>query len=66
MTSRAAAAVVAFIIGATWIGAEWSSRSLVALLFWVPQRMKVMATKIAVLVLGAPCSGSLAQAGLAG
>ncbi len=59
----AAAAVVAFIIGATWIGAEWSSRSLVALLFWVPQRMKVMATKIAVLVLGAALFGALAQAG---
>jgi hypothetical protein len=59
----AAAAVVAFIIGATWIGAEWSSRSLVALLFWVPQRMKVMATKIGVLVLGAALFGVLAQAG---
>ena len=59
----AAAAVVAFIIGATWIGAEWSSRSLVALLFWVPQRMKVMATKIGVLVLGAALFGALAQAG---
>jgi hypothetical protein len=59
----AAAAVVAFIMGATWIGAEWSSRSLVALLFWVPQRQKVMATKIAVLVLGAALFGVLAQAG---
>jgi hypothetical protein len=59
----AAAAVVAFIVGATWIGAEWSSRSLVALLFWVPQRMKVMATKIGVLVLGAALFGVLAQAG---
>ena len=59
----AAAAVVAFIVGATWIGAEWSSRSLVALLFWVPQRMKVMATKITVLVLGAALFGVVAQAG---
>jgi hypothetical protein len=58
-----AAAVVAFIVGATWIGAEWSSRSLVALLFWVPQRMKVMATKIAVLVLGAALFGVVAQVG---
>jgi hypothetical protein len=59
----AAAAVIAFIVGATWIGAEWSSRSLVALLFWVPQRLKVMAAKIAVLVLGAALFGALAQAG---
>ena len=29
----AASAVLAFLIGATWIGAEWSSRSIVALLF---------------------------------
>ena len=59
----AAAAVVAFLIGATWIGAEWSSRSLVALLFWVPRRITVMTTKIAVLILGAAAFGVLAQAG---
>jgi hypothetical protein len=59
----AGTAVIAFIIGATWIGAEWSSRSLVALLFWVPQRMKVMATKLAVLVLGAALFGVVAQVG---
>jgi hypothetical protein len=58
-----AAAVVAFIVGSTWIGAEWSSRSLVALLFWVPQRLRVMAAKITVLVLGAALFGVLAQAG---
>lgn len=45
----AATGVLAFLIGATWIGAEWSTRSLVALLFWVPQRLTVMGTKIAVL-----------------
>jgi hypothetical protein len=59
----AAAAVIAFLIGATWIGAEWSSRSLVALLFWVPRRMQVMATKLVVLLLCAAVFGALAQAG---
>jgi hypothetical protein len=59
----AASAVVAFLIGGTWIGAEWSTRSIVALLFWVPQRMKVMATKIGVLVLGAAAFGVVAQLG---
>ena len=46
-----AAAVLAFLIGATWIGAEWSTRSLVALLFWAPQRWKVMGAKLGVLVM---------------
>lgn len=57
----AAAAVLAFLIGATWIGAEWSTRSIVALLFWVPRRMRVMGTKLGVLVLGAAVVGVLAQ-----
>jgi hypothetical protein len=63
-------AVLAGLIGATWIGAEWSSRSLVALLFWVPQRMRVMGAKLAVLVgasllLGVVVQGSwLAMAGI--
>jgi ABC-type transport system involved in multi-copper enzyme maturation permease subunit len=56
-------AVLAGLIGATWIGAEWSSRSLVALLFWVPQRMRVMGTKIAVLVGASLLLGVVAQAG---
>lgn len=59
----AAAAIVAFLVGATWIGAEWSSRSLVALLFWVPRRVAVMGTKFVVLLLGAAVFGVLAQAG---
>ena len=42
----ALAAVVAALVGATWIGAEWSTRSLVALLFWVPRRMHVMGAKL--------------------
>ena len=58
----AAAAVISFLIGATWIGAEWSSRSIVALLFWVPSRLRVVAAKLGVLVLGAALLGVLAQA----
>ena len=45
----AATAAVAFLVGATWIGAEWSSRSIVALLFWEPRRVRVMGAKLAVL-----------------
>lgn len=61
MGFAAAAAVLAFLIGATWIGAEWSTRSIVALLFWVPNRLKVMGTKFGVLVLAAVVLGVVAQ-----
>ena len=54
--------MLAFLIGATWIGAEWATRSLVALLFWVPQRMKVMAVKIAVLAVAMALFGVAVQA----
>ena len=40
---------LAFLIGATYVGAEWSTRSMVALLFWEPRRWKVMAVKLVVL-----------------
>ncbi|MGY1723734.1 hypothetical protein [Blastococcus sp. SYSU DS0533] len=56
-----AASVLAFLIGATWIGAEWSTRSVVALLFWVPDRLKVIGTKTGVLVLATLTLGVAAQ-----
>jgi hypothetical protein len=58
----AVAAVVGFLIGATWIGAEWSTRSIVALLFWEPRRIRVMTAKLGVLVLASALLGVLAQA----
>ncbi len=57
------AAALAFLIGATWIGAEWSTRSIVALLFWAPRRMRVMGAKLAVLVAAATVFGVAAQVG---
>jgi ABC-type transport system involved in multi-copper enzyme maturation permease subunit len=57
------AAALAFVVGATWIGAEWSTRSIVALLFWAPRRIRVMSTKLAVLVVGATVFGVAAQVG---
>lgn len=59
----AASAVLAFLVGATWIGAEWSTRSLVALLFWVPRRLTVMGTKLGVMVLATALLGVVAQVG---
>jgi len=58
----AAAAVLTFLVGATWIGAEWSTRSIVALLFWEPRRYRVMGSKLAVLVVAAAVLGVVAQA----
>jgi hypothetical protein len=58
----ALAAALAVAMGATWIGAEWSTRSIVALLFWVPRRLQVMGTKLLVLVGAAAVFGVLAQA----
>ncbi len=58
----AATAVIAFVLGATWIGAEWSTRSIVALLFWEPRRVKVMLTKLAVLAATTVLLAVLAQA----
>ena len=56
-----AAAIIGFLVGATWIGAEWSTRSLVALLFWIPQRLRVMTAKITVLVVAAAVFGVVMQ-----
>ncbi len=58
----AAAAGLAFLLGATYVGAEWSSRSMVALLFWEPRRRKVMATKLTVLVALTALLGAVAEA----
>jgi ABC-type transport system involved in multi-copper enzyme maturation permease subunit len=63
MAVAATAAAMAFLIGATWIGAEWSTRSIVALLFWVPARLTVVGMKIGVLVLATAVLGVIAQLG---
>ncbi len=54
--------VLLFLIGATWVGAEWSTRSMVALLFWEPRRVRVVVTKLGVLLLAATGIGVVAQA----
>jgi len=41
-------AMLAFLVGATYVGAEWSSKSMVALLFWEPRRLRVMGVKLGV------------------
>jgi len=54
-------ATLAFAVGATYVGAEWSTRSMVALLFWEPRRGKVMATKLAVLTIAVALLGAVAE-----
>lgn len=56
-----AVAALLFVVGATWIGAEWSARTMMALLFWETRRLRVLAVKSAVLVLVAAVFATLAQ-----
>lgn len=57
----AATSALAFLIGATYIGAEWSSRSIVALLFWEPRRLKVIGVKLGVVAAAAALLGVTTQ-----
>ena len=55
-------AVVSFLLGATSVGAEWSSRAMVALLFWEPRRLRVLAVKAGVLAGAVALLAVVAQA----
>ncbi|CAN5717715.1 hypothetical protein BH24ACT13_BH24ACT13_07010 [soil metagenome] len=56
-----AVAALTFLIGATYAGAEWSTKSIVALLFWEPRRLRVFLTKLAVLLAAVAVLAALAQ-----
>jgi hypothetical protein len=56
-----ATAALAFVVGATAIGAEWSTRSIVALLFWEPRRLRVLAVKATVVAVAAALLAATAQ-----
>lgn len=45
-----AVAMAGFVLGATFIGAEWSSRNIVAWLFFEPRRLRLLGTKLLALV----------------
>jgi ABC-2 type transport system permease protein len=57
----AAVALVGFLLAATFIGAEWSSKNLVAWLFWEPRRLRVMAAKLVALLSSVLLLAVLAQ-----
>jgi len=61
-TLAAIFALMAFVIGASFVGAEWSSGGMMNLLLWRPQRLKVLGTKLVALLVG---MGVLTAAALA-
>ncbi|GAA4594037.1 ABC-type transport system involved in multi-copper enzyme maturation permease subunit [Actinoplanes octamycinicus] len=50
ITFAALLALAAFIIGASFVGAEWNSGGMMNLLLWRPQRLRVLSTKLAALL----------------
>ena len=55
-------AMVAFLVGASALGADWSSRTLPALLTWEPRRVRVLLTKLAAVLLAVGLVAVLVQA----
>jgi ABC-2 type transport system permease protein len=49
-TLAALIALTAFIVGASFVGAEWNSGGMMNLLLWRPQRLKVLSTKLLTLL----------------
>ncbi|MGX6603687.1 ABC transporter permease subunit [Micromonosporaceae bacterium Da 78-11] len=49
-TLAALLALAAFVIGASYVGAEWNSGGMTNLLLWRPQRLRVLGTKLAALL----------------
>jgi len=50
MVFSAAVALVAFVIGASFVGAEWHSGGMMNLLLWRPRRIPVLLTKLGVVL----------------
>jgi hypothetical protein len=55
-------ALVGFVAGASFVGAEWASGGMMNLLLWRPQRLKVLGTKLAALLVGVTTLTVLASA----
>ncbi|MFG1916408.1 ABC transporter permease subunit [Micromonospora sp. NPDC048898] len=45
-------ALVGFVVGASFVGAEWSTGGMMNLLLWRPKRLTVLLTKLAALLTG--------------
>jgi ABC-2 type transport system permease protein len=44
-------ALAAFVVGASFVGAEWNSGGMMNLLLWRPRRLQVLSTKLTALIL---------------
>ncbi|SCL14354.1 ABC-2 family transporter protein [Micromonospora rhizosphaerae] len=44
--------LVGFVVGASFVGAEWNTGGMMNLLLWRPKRLKVLLTKLAALLTG--------------
>jgi len=51
-TLAALLSVVGFVIGASFVGAEWSSGGMANLLLWRPQRLRVLGAKLLAFLVG--------------
>lgn len=51
-TLAALLALMAYVVGASFVGAEWTSGGMMNLLLWRPQRLRVLGTKLAALLVG--------------
>jgi ABC-2 type transport system permease protein len=45
-------ALAAFVVGASFVGAEWNSGGMMNLLLWRPRRLQVLSTKLSALLIG--------------
>jgi ABC-2 type transport system permease protein len=52
-------ALLAFAVGASFVGAEWASGSMMNLLIWRPRRILVLLTKLFTLLFGLAVTGAL-------
>lgn len=52
LTYSAILALIAFVVGASFVGAEWSTGGMMNLLLWRPKRLTVLLTKLAALLTG--------------
>jgi len=54
-------ALVAALVGATAVGADWSSRAMITLLTWEPRRLRLLGTRLAAIALVCAAAGVVAQ-----
>lgn len=54
-------ALVAALVGATAVGADWSSRTVITLLTWEPRRLRLLGTRLVAVAIVCAAAGVVAQ-----